>query len=424
MTAAPTVPLGTAAPTPLLLVVSALGIGGSEAKAVRLANELAERGIDVTLAYLSEPATLVPNVGPRVTLVNLERRGKLSIPAVRRLSALIGACGARTIVAVNLYAALYARLAQLCTGAAGVRFVASINTSEILARDRLKMPLYRWILSGADALIFGADSQRRLWRERYRVGREPQATAVLYNGVDTVRFAPRRQERLRAQCPVPASLVIGTVARLRPEKAQTDLVRATGALRARGLDVGALVVGEGEARAQIEAEIARLGLERYVKITGESDDVRPYLACLDVFVLTSVAVETFSNAALEAMACGLPIVSSDIGGMPELLAHGGGLVYSAGNVSELTEQLARLLADPRRREGLGRQARRVAVEQFSSERMLEEFLALLGGARLARRDFCERRSPGERDTHGAMLRSRGRRDGERQSNGTGVPDVR
>ncbi|HXS27052.1 MAG TPA: glycosyltransferase [Steroidobacteraceae bacterium] len=376
--------MSTVAIGPVVFVLSQLGVGGSEAKTVRLANSLAERGIDVTIAYLSAPETLASAVGPGVTLVNLRRRGKLSIPAVRRLAALLEARRARTVVAINLYAALYARLAQLTRAAADVHFIACVNTSEILARDRAKMPLYRWILRRADAVVFGAASQRQLWRQRHAVGVPPQATAVLYNGVDTSHFAPHREDGERACVGLSTRFLIGTVARLRPEKAHTDLIRATAALRARGLDVGALVVGEGEARVAIEAEIARLGLEPYVELAGESGDVRAYLQCLDIFVLTSIAVETFSNAALEAMACGLPIVSSDIGGMPELLAHGGGLSYTAGDVPQLTERLASLLEDPDSRQHLATQARRAVVEHFSWDRMVEEFLALLASSAAGR----------------------------------------
>lgn len=374
-------------PGPVVFLLSQLGVGGSEAKTVRLANSLAERGVEVTVAYLSEPATLASSVGPGVTLVNLGRRGKLSIPAVTRLAALLRERRARTVVAINLYAALYARLAQLSRAGTGVHFIACLNTSEILARDRVKMPLYRWMLRHADAVIFGAERQRRLWRERYGVGAPPQASAVLYNGVDTSRFTPRRAADLhpepsaRARTGTATRLLIGTVARLRPEKAHTDLIRATAALRSRGLDVGALIVGEGEARAAIEAEIARLGLAPYVELAGQSEDVRPFLQRLDVFVLTSVAVETFSNAALEAMACGLPIVSSEIGGMPELLAHGGGLGYPPGEVALLTDRLASLLDDAGLRTRLAAEARRAAVEHFSWDRMVDEFLALLDANR-------------------------------------------
>lgn len=374
---------------PVVFLLSQLGVGGSEAKTVRLANALAERGTDVTIAYLSEPATLAPAVGSGVALVDLERRGKLSIPAVRRLIAVLEARRAHTLVAVNLYAALYARLAQLLMRSRRMRFIASLNTSEILPRERLKMPLYRWTLRSADAVIFGAASQRQLWRERYGIGMHPQESAVLYNGVDTSRFTPRDGPPKRACTSISTSLLIGTVARLRPEKAHTDLLRATAALRARGFDVGTLIVGEGETRAELETQISRLDLAPYVELAGESGDVRPYLECLDVFVLTSVAVETFSNAALEAMACGLPIVSSEIGGMPELLAFGGGLGYSPGNVEELTERLAWLLEDRERRERLGREARRAAVEHFSWERMVEEFSTMLGAkpsARIAHRE--------------------------------------
>ena len=367
----------SAASGPIVFVLSQLGVGGSEAKTVRLANSLAAGGADVTIAYLGKPDTLAASVAAQVTLVDLHRRGKLSIPAVRRLAELLRAQRAHTVVAINLYAALYARLAQLARTAASTRFVACLNTTEMPPRDRAKMPLYRWVLRRADAVIFGAENQRRLWQQRYGVGLPPQPSAVLYNGVDLSRFAPRPAGAPRARTALSTRFVIGTVARLRPEKAHTDLIRATAALRSRGFDVGALIVGEGETRAAIEAEIARFALEPYVELAGECGDVRPYLECLDVFVITSLT-ETFSNAALEAMACARPLVSSDVGGMPELLAHGGGLDYRAGDVAQLTERLATLLQDSTLRRRLAEQARRAAVEHFRWDRMVDEFQKLVG----------------------------------------------
>jgi L-malate glycosyltransferase len=384
-------PMTAPRPRSVLFLLCSIGLGGSEVKTVRLANALAARGVDVTVAYLSKLDTLAAIVDPRVRLVHLERRGRLSLGALGRLVALLRECRARTLISVNLYPTLYAALAQLWLGGAAsragpagagagearLRFLACVNTSELLPRERLKMPLYRWALRRADGVVFGAERQRRLWRERHGVGSHPHTTSVLYNGVDTDRFAPRQTAELRGRIGIDAKLLVGTVGRLRPEKAHVDLLRATAALRARGLDVGALIVGDGRMRATLEAEIERLGLGRHAALVGECHDVRPYLACLDVFALTSVAVETFSNATLEAMACGLPIVSSSIGGMAELLAFGGGVTYPPGDVEALTAGLAGLLENPERRARLGDEARRAAVERFSWSRMVEEFLELI-----------------------------------------------
>lgn len=375
----------------ILFLVNSLCIGGSETKTVRLANALARGGNSVIIAYLNSPTRLLGAISRDVGTVHLQRRGKISPGALRRLVATIRARNVRTVVAVNLYPALYAGLARWWVGAARLRFLAWVNTTEFLTRGiALRMPLYRIALRAADAIIFGADSQRRLWRERYGLGGPDLATAVLYNGVDTEHFAPSSAAQRRSVRANGTAYVIGTVGQMRPEKAQVDLLRATAALRSRGLDVDALIVGDGPERARIEAEIERLDLRGHVELTGESGDVRPHLARMDVFVLTSIAIETFSNAALEAMATGLPIIVSTVGGLRELVAFGGGITYPPGDTARLVESAEALLRDDTRRARLGEEARRAVVEHFSWNRMVDGFLDIASppggpGQRLAGR---------------------------------------
>jgi glycosyltransferase involved in cell wall biosynthesis len=234
------------------------------------------------------------------------------------------------------------------------------------------MHLYRHVLRRADVVVFGAECQRELWRARYRFDESHDKSIVVYNGVDTREFSrastpptPRGENQGR--------VILGTVGAFRVEKAQIDLVRAVHELAARGADVGALIVGDGAQRPQIESEIRRLGLAAKIQLVGESQDVRPYLASMDIFVLPSVAVETFSNAVLEAMAMCCPVVVSRVGGMEEMLRHGGGMSYAPGDVHALCDVLLPLVenADARRR--LGEQARRAVEQSFSFDRMLNEF---------------------------------------------------
>ncbi len=365
---------------PVLFLLNSLGVGGSEGKFVRLANALCGRGASVTLAYLNPPTPLLAAVDSRVAVVHLHRRGKFSIRALRALVGTIRSRGVQVVIAVNLYPALYVQLARRLLDSPRLRFLVSVNTTDVATRKlALAMPLYRSVLRRADEVIFGAESQRRLWRERYGIGGPGRGTRVIYNGVDADHFKPERSTARSRP-------VIGTVGRMRPEKAQLDLVQATAALRHQGLDVSALIVGDGSERAAIEREIARLGLERHVTLAGETSEVRPFLARMDVFVLTSTGIETFSNAALEAMACGIPVVSAAIGGMAELLAFGGGIAYPPGDVAKLTACLAQLLEDRERRARMSRAARRAVLEHFSWNDTLEQFIEALApsGAELSR----------------------------------------
>ena len=356
-----------------MFLLSSLRVGGSEAKTIRLANALAAEHHRVTIAYLSAPESLLSRVHSGIALVNLHRRGKFSLQALRRLVRAIEERDVNTLIAVNPYAALYAVLARsLCRGEY-LRVAVSVNTTEFATRkEKLQMLLYRHVLPRADLIIFGAERQRQLWCARYGLGHGSDNTTVLYNGVDTRDFS--RANVVPATLQEPRDrLILGTVGALRAEKAQTDLVRAVCELARRGIDVGAIIVGEGPQRAEIEHEIRRLSVEQRVRLVGEMHDVRPYLAVMDVFVLPSIAVETFSNAALEAMAMTCPVVAARVGGMEEMLRFGGGVTYPPGDVQSLCDLLMPLLRNAQARSEMGLQARRIAEQHFSLERMLHDF---------------------------------------------------
>jgi glycosyltransferase involved in cell wall biosynthesis len=368
------------APAPdrsVLFLLSSLTMGGSERKTVRLANALAARSYRPVVAYLNGPRTLLTEIDDAVPVACLHRRGKFSISAMRQLLRLVRDAGVRTVVAVNLYAALYAVLAKVLMPRGRLRVCVSINTTEfVTGKEARQMLLYRWVLRGADKLIFGAEAQRALWCERYGLGR-PDSHIVLYNGVETEHFDPARVEAAEIT-PRPAPLLI-TVGRLGREKGHVDLIRAVGMLRAQGIEAGALLVGEGPQRALIEAEIARLGLGSCVRLVGETADVRPFLAAADLFVLPSIAVETFSNAALEAMSMGVPLVASDMGGIREMLAFGGGITYPPGDVATLVGLVSELWRDAAARGAFGRQARLAAIERFGWQKLVDTFAARVMG---------------------------------------------
>jgi glycosyltransferase involved in cell wall biosynthesis len=116
-----------------------------------------------------------------------------------------------------------------------------------------------------------------------------------------------------------------------------------------------------------------------VHFVGALDDVRPVLAALDVFVLPSIAVESFSNAALEAMSMGRPVILSDIGGAREMISEGveGYVVSPTELPARLPALIAALYADPRKRQQMGAAARDRAVNCFSVPAMVAGYRGLL-----------------------------------------------
>jgi glycosyltransferase involved in cell wall biosynthesis len=184
-------------------------------------------------------------------------------------------------------------------------------------------------------------------------------TVVIRNGVDAATFS---RAPLDGEPPVVIS-----VGRLKEPKTFVTLARALARLEPSTFR--ALIVGDGPDRAQVEAQ-----LRGPVELLGEREDVPSLLAAADVFVLSS-ASEGLPLSVLEAMACGLPVLASAVGGVPELVADAGVLV-PPNDAEALADALAELLADRERRRALGAAGRARVESEFSLARMRELHLEL------------------------------------------------
>ena len=202
-----------------------------------------------------------------------------------------------------------------------------------------------------------------------QVGIPRRKTVVIPNGIDVRNFEhlPIKQQA-RAALGLPFDQVlIGTVARLDPVKRLDVLLQAMKSLS----DVYAIIVGDGPERARLGAMRKRLGLDR-VHFVGQQGDVRPWLAALDVFVLSS-DWEGMPNAVLEAMAAGLPVVATTVGGMPEVVVDGvTGLLIPPRDPQALAQAINVLLVDPERRYEMGQTGRERVRQHFTVEHMVEE----------------------------------------------------
>lgn len=363
-----------------IFVLNSLNIGGSEMKVVRLVNALRRRGLPAGIAYLKESRELLSSIDPGVPVWHLERRGKFSAGAVAKLRRILRDTRPSAVFAVNLYPVLYVSLA-----AAGLspspRTIGLLNTTAPVKRDEWRRSFYRPFLRRLDAVVFGCDVQRGEWRPYVSSARA--RSTVIYNGVDTNHFRPsdeqeRAQERRRRRIGA-ESFVVGTVGRLAVEKNQRVLVEAVAKLRANGIDAHLVLVGDGAARADLERLAAELGLSEHATFAGVASDVRPWLTIMDVFVLPSTNVETFSNAALEAMAMQKPVILSRLGGASEMIRDGvDGYVVDLDALSgTILSLLTRLQEDRALRERLARSARQRVVRCFSMEAMIERFSELI-----------------------------------------------
>ena len=221
--------------------------------------------------------------------------------------------------------------------------------------------------------------------KRYLVDKvhvRPDRITTICNGVDTAKFCPaehKPQDLAPRGFIGPESVVVGTVGRLQPVKDQATLIRSFAQLAHSDATIKSklrlVIVGDGPLRNALTRLVDDLDIGCITWFAGSSQDVSQVLRLFDVFVLPSLA-EGISNTILEAMATGLPIVATRVGGNPELVQDGvNGRLMPSADAQMLVQALAEYLNHPTLRREHGAASRRLAVAQFSLKAMLETYQA-------------------------------------------------
>jgi sugar transferase (PEP-CTERM/EpsH1 system associated) len=234
--------------------------------------------------------------------------------------------------------------------------------------------LNRWTSCLDDRVIAVCELARQAEIKRARVS--PEHVVTVYNGVDVERFSvaggqAAAQARRVIGIPVEAPLV-GSVGRLHSQKGFSDLLTALAQVRRRIPSVRLFLAGDGELWADLEAQSRSLGLSEAVTFAGVRTDVPEILAALDVFVLPSLW-EGMPNAVLEAMAAGLPVVATAVGGTPEVVVDGvTGLLVPPRDPDALARAIESLLRDPGLRRKMGQAGWKRVERCFSVEQMVRK----------------------------------------------------
>jgi len=352
--------------------------GGAERHTVTLLNRLAARGHECHAAYVQDNANQLERLEGAASVECLHAKSYLDLKAIGRLAVLISRIRPSAVVAANPYAMMYASLALRQAGVRAPLAVTFHTTLLAGAKQWLQMLYYRPFFWSADCLVFVCENQRRHWLRRLVSG---QANRVIHNGVDPDHWrspgVEARKRMRRVLGLADGDYVVGMCAVFRPEKNHLQLVEAIAKLRARGIPARALLIGDGPMRPAIESRARDLGVAADVVIAGFHQDVRPLLAASDVVALPSTSVETFSLAALEAMALGRPVVLSDIGGAAEMVRpEENGFLFPAHDTPALVSSLA-ALAEPAARERMGAAARTTVEARFSERAMVDRYEGLL-----------------------------------------------
>lgn len=356
----------------VVYLVHTLGLAGLENVVVSLINGLEPSLFACTIVSLQEPLQNKVDT-ERVQVVSLDKKGGNDPRLIYRLYRFLRQERPHIVQTHNwgtlLEGALAAKLA-------GVPIVIHAERGTIEGRRR-NLFVQRRLLKVVDQVLSASEALRQ--RLAASTGFPYEKIKPIPNGVDVSLFSPRPTEKQRIRKNLGLELTaiyIGTVANLRPVKNHALLLRVGSRLCQSHEQVRFVFAGDGPLKEQLVALAEELGISTKVRFLGARSDIPEVLNALDIFVLPSLS-EGMPNAVLEAMACGLPIVATRVGGIPELIDDGNtGFLVPSEDERQLEAILGHLLHDDAKRRALGEKGRQRVLECFRLERMVNEYQEL------------------------------------------------
>jgi glycosyltransferase involved in cell wall biosynthesis len=273
------------------------------------------------------------------------------------------------------FAGMAARTAYWISEFFGIPYSLTAHANDIFTARDFVVSLAK-LIANAAAVVTVSDYAVRLLQERF-----PGSAAKLhrvYNGVDLSRFTPTDFAGEPPQ--------IISIGRLIEKKGFTDLIGACALLQARGRRFACRIIGEGPLEESLRAEIVANGLEKCVELTGPQTQAQivAQLAHANVFVLPCTreadgGMDNLPTVIMEAMAAGLPVISTPLGGIPEMVADGvNGELVPERDPAAIATAVERLFDDPTSARNFGDRSRQIAREKFSIETSVRQLGAIFG----------------------------------------------
>jgi N-acetyl-alpha-D-glucosaminyl L-malate synthase BshA len=276
-----------------------------------------------------------------------------------------------------------------------VHYAIPHSISAILARESLKphrtLPVIT-TLHGTDITLVGAD-RSYLPITRYGIAQSDGVTAVsnylkqataetfhfdhiavIPNFICASDYSRKPGAQLHRELAPDGEPLLVHVSNFRPVKRPVDCVEILARVRERGVNARLVMVGDGSERASAEHRARCLKVERHCTFVGKQPRIIDYLSVSDVLLLPSEQ-ESFGLAALEALACEVPVIASRVGGIPEVVDDGvTGCLAEVGDIEKMSADAARLLTDDDARREMGRRARESAVSRYSTNLVIPQYI--------------------------------------------------
>lgn len=374
----------------ILFLIGSLELGGAERQMATLINHLVGSGLNCHLFILESPGPVYDSlkgidlriyVGGYCRKRTFPRKVLLLFRAQFRLFRALAEIRPDVI---HAYLPLTNFMGSLAGRLSGVPLVITSRRALGTHQDRYKGWRIFDILSFRFSHLVTVNSRAVGQDTLIRDMGDPSKLRIIYNGIDSAPFESSRTHRRSARTALgvlPGERVVISIANLIPYKGLSDLIEAAAAVTNRMPGVKFLLIGEDRGiQKELEAKAHRLGVSQQVLFLGQRLDIPDLLAAGDLLALSSHE-EGFSNVILEAMASGLPVVATDVGGNREAVIHGGtGWLVAPGDPDAMADRILDLLKDKERATFWGRRGQDRVKEMFTIQRMVEGYVNLYRSA--------------------------------------------
>nr|MBU1328629.1 glycosyltransferase family 4 protein [Candidatus Omnitrophota bacterium] len=270
-------------------------------------------------------------------------------------------------------------LTQMVTFISSIFVRIPVSVIRLPSYDLDARPYYRALVNKislyqANKIICVSMAQKENIINKERIASEK--IEVIYNGVDIDKFKPDKTGGSKSKFLIPDnSAVIGVVACLRKEKALDALIKAMPHVLTHCLNVFLVIAGNGKEYGHLRKTAEGLGISSNIRFLGEREDIADIIPLFDIACLSSVSgIENFSNSILEYMSCGKPVITTKVGGIPEMITHGfNGLLVNSNSPHELAEGIISLINNKGLCASMGANGRKTAEEKFGLEIMLGNY---------------------------------------------------
>lgn len=355
------------------------GVNGPERRASNLVSRWGDYGVSPLVAYPSRGKLWHNFENSGASLVDFEIGSKYDFAAIFRL---------RKIVREHHIDIIHTQgpgsLDAIATMAAKFAGVPIVVTRPFMIQDDVQFTkIRRWFYECIDRVTLSCSSAMiavmgQGAKDLVDVYGVPQSKVrLIYNGVKLSRFEPRESSSAGGLVD-DEPVVLGMVAQLTSVKGWPDFLKVISELNHLGKNVRGMVVGDGPLREELEALADKLGISDIVEFTGHRENVSECLAQIDILLFPSYR-EGLSVAIIEALAMGLPIVASDVGGIHEQVEDGeNGHICGTGDIEAYVAKCIELIESPDMRRVFGARSRVIAESKFSEDRMLKEHVLCYG----------------------------------------------